>query len=302
MRFGVTPETRNQYHAFLKERSDAINDCILFLNDACKKAGEAYTAGHVGVLAVIALARHAVESLDGVCLLIEHGSVLPCYPLLRSVFDASLGVMYILQADSDKRGSAYFVTQIRQEIAFFERCDPTTNGGREIRRELQDDIAGQDALDGMALQDVQKHLADLQAELNDPLFSAAAQAWLVTNKKNPEWYSLFGGPGNLRDLAKSLRFLSGFEIHYRPWCRQVHATDTVQCLSENGDSIVLRPIRCPDGIQRVVRSAGLLALVLAGRLLDAFGAGSDGAAVARYKDLENRIKSLANVKAPDWRG
>jgi hypothetical protein len=184
MRFGVTAETSGQYRAFLKERSEAINDCIVFLHDACKKAGDAYSAENVAVLAVVALGRHAVESLDGVCLLVGHGSVLPCYPLLRSVFDASLGVMYILQADSSQRGSAYFVTQIRQEIAFFERCDPTTNGGREIRRELQDDIAGQDALDGMALQDVQKHLADLQAELNDPLFSAAAQAWLDTNKKN----------------------------------------------------------------------------------------------------------------------
>jgi hypothetical protein len=300
MLFTVSEQTRSQYEAFLQERSAVLNDCLLFLEEACKKVGDAYRAGGISELAVIALVRHVVECLDGVSVLMARGSVLPCYPLLRSIFDASLGVMYIMQGDNANRAAAYFVFQIRQEMAFLERCDPTTNSGTEIRRELQNDIAGPTALDGLSMQEAQKHLATLHADLDDAILKNADQAWITKNKKNAEWYSLFGGPDHLRELAKTLSYLSGYELHYRPWCRQVHATDTLKNLSEDADSIRFRPIRSPSGIHDVLRSAGVFAITLAGRLYGKYD--PENSFVRRYKELEERIKTLASVKAPAWDG
>jgi len=298
MLFNVSEQTRSQYETFLQARSAVLNDCILFLDEACKKVGEAYKVGGITELAMIALVRHVVECLDGVSVLVARGSVLPCYPLLRSIFDASLGVMYIMQDDSVNRAAAYFVFQIRQEMAFMERCDPTTNSGVEIRRELKSDIAGPTALDGLSTQEAQKHLATLQADLDDAILKNADQAWITKNKKNAEWYSLFGGPEHLRDLSKALFYLSGYELHYRPWCRQVHATDTLKNLSEDFDSIRFRPIRCPSGIHDVLRSAGVFAITLAGRLYGKYD--PESSFVRRYKELEEQIKTLASVKAPAW--
>src|SRR5438132_1368055 len=135
MRFTVTDDSRGKYHAYLKERADVIEACIDFLNDGCKNVARCYGAGEAGKLAVIALVRHAVESLDGVSVLVAHGSILPCYPLLRSFFDASISALYIMQKDSDERGLAFFFCQILEARAFFERCDPTTNRGIAIRDE-----------------------------------------------------------------------------------------------------------------------------------------------------------------------
>ena len=111
----VPEEHRPQHEALLKERADVVHDCKVFLNDACERAGGAYKAGSAGDLAVIALVRHAVETLDGIGLLLVSGSVLPCYPLLRGIFDAWMGVFFILEKDSDDRGAAYFAAQISQE-------------------------------------------------------------------------------------------------------------------------------------------------------------------------------------------
>jgi hypothetical protein len=301
MRFAVTEESRPQYKAFLQERSDLINDCNVFLNDACQKAGDAYRAGNVGDLTVIALVRHAVESLDGVSLLLAQGSVLSCYPLLRTTFDASLGVCYILECDSDNRGLAYFVAQLNLDKALFERCDPSTNRGREIRKELQDDIAGPTAFDKLPLQAVQKHLAALQADLDSPEFQLVQEAWTAKSKtkKDPEWYFFFDNATNLRELAKRLRYLSGYELHYRPWCRQVHATATLKSLSSNDDAIKLRPIRHPDGIHEIVRSAGVLAITLAARVIGKYDPDSI-TLEQRYKGLEERIRILSGAIAPEW--
>jgi hypothetical protein len=299
MIFTVSENTRQQYETFLQERSMVIHDCTVFLNDACETFAKAYRAGNAGDLAVIALTRHVVESLDGASHLVAKGSVLPCYMLLRSVFDAWLGVMYILKADSNNRGLAYFYFQISQDKAFFERLDPTTNRGKEIRRELQNDIAGVDALDIDQLEDVRKQLADLNSELTDPMFEAISKAWEKKPKNEPQWYSLFDNSDDLRKLAINLGYLSFYERDYRPWCRQVHATGTLANLSSTEDAITSRPIRHPGGIHKVVKSAGILAITLAGRLLEKHDSQNEQA-IQRYKDLEKQLKSLENAEAPNW--
>ncbi len=111
----VPDADRPQHEALVKERADVVNDCKAFLNDACERMGAAYRPGNTGDLAVIALVRHVVEALDGVSLLLASGSVLPCYPLLRGILDAWMGVFFILEKDSDERGAAYLAAQLCQE-------------------------------------------------------------------------------------------------------------------------------------------------------------------------------------------
>ena len=298
----VPEANRAQHEAILKERADAINDCKVFLNETCEQAAAAYKAEKTGNLAVVALVRHIVEALDGVSLLVGSGSILPCYPLLRGIFDAWMGVFFVLEKDSDERGAAYLAAQISQEMAFWERLDPATDRGRSLRDELKNDIAGPHPFDNVPLQEVRKRIADLQADLDDPMMNSAAQAWVTKGKPDPAWYSLVAQPNNLRELAKSLGFLSMYEQHYRPWCRHVHATATIASLSSTPDAITVRPIRHADGIHKVVRSAGLLALALAGRIIQRYGSATEAASLKRYKDLEARVNAVAAVKAIRWDG
>jgi hypothetical protein len=94
--------------------------------------------------------------------------------------------------------------------------------------------------------------------------------------------------------------LSLYEQHYRPWCRQVHATNAITSLSSTSDAITVRPIRHADGIHDVVRSAGQLALALTGQLIHKYGSATDATDMHRYKDLDSRIKAIAAVKALGW--
>jgi hypothetical protein len=152
----IPEANRLQHEAILKERGDVVNDCKAFLNEACERVADAYKAGSAGDLAVLALVRHVVEALDGVSLLLVNGSILPCYPLLRGIFDAWMGVFFILEKDSNDRGAAYFAAQISQERAFWERLDPTTVKGKALRDEMKSDIAGPQAFDNVPLHEVRK--------------------------------------------------------------------------------------------------------------------------------------------------
>jgi hypothetical protein len=289
-----------EYEAFLKEREEALNGCKEFLYEACKLAAAAYKRGHAGDLAVIALANHVVENLDGASLLLARGSVLPCYPLLRSIFDAWMGVLFILEKDSDDRGVAYFVAQLSAEKRLWEQHDPSTQLGKTIREDLKDDHGSPQPFDALPLQEVRRRIAELQAELDDPMLKPTAQAWASKKKADPAWYSLVAPPTHLRDLAKSLGRLSMYEQNYRPWCREVHATGTIANLGTNGDAIRIRPVRHPDGIDRVIRSAGVLAITLAACLRNKYRASPDGSDAKRYKDLEAKLNTLASAKVQPW--
>src|SRR5258708_2000053 len=85
-----------------------------------------------------------------------------------SPFAALLTVMYIVEGDRIEPGRAFFQSQSAQDIAFLERLDPNPNRGKESRKEFKNDVARPDAFDIDRLEDVQKHLANLQSILNDP--------------------------------------------------------------------------------------------------------------------------------------
>src|SRR5205823_1054239 len=140
MRFTVTEDSLDQYEKFLNERSGAINDCIMFLDDACLGIRDSYKSQSPGDLAILMLVRNLIESIDGVCILISKGSVQPCEPLLRSALDAFLGVNYILKEDSNERGLAYLVADRHRLINFFRQCDPDDERGKQVRKEIPDEF------------------------------------------------------------------------------------------------------------------------------------------------------------------
>jgi len=59
------------------------------------------------------------------------------------------------------------------------------------------------------------------------------------------WYSVFGGPENIRGLAEAVGEGSNYVINYQVWSRTVHAADMWRQLSGSGGRPQIRVIRAP---------------------------------------------------------
>lgn len=75
------------------------------------------------------------------------------------------------------------------------------------------------------------------------------------NRKNPAWYSLYDGPGNLEQVASLLELPAFYEVLYRGWSPSTHGNNILQGkieISENGFAKIA-PLRDPYAAASIVQ-------------------------------------------------
>jgi hypothetical protein len=236
--------------------------CVVTAFDCAQEAASKTKRNHH--IAPILLTRHVIESLDGVSVLIAQGCSHPCQAPLRSALEATLGVVYILQTDTERRAYAYQVAHAHRRIKLYEKGDPTTDAGREWRKVLSTDPCG-DILSMLPPIDYKKAIANLQSMLAKPEFAPIEAEWQLLRakkKKDPEWYALFGGPQNVRDLAIKVGHPAMYEFLYRQWSTDVHAGSALDAVGRKDGKTVIRPVRHPEILQTCAVLAATFSLLL----------------------------------------
>ena len=178
-------------------------------------------------VAVLMLYLHIIEVTDGVEVLISQSCPLPAIPLIRSSFEAILSLEYILGADYVRRSLSWLADYVRKRLALYEHLDPSTTRGKSFQKAFTADrIAHNVALPNPA--EARKAMASLQKLLAKPQFQPIEAEFERCKKKDgrrPNWYRLFDGPRNLKELARHLKREAEYEILYRHWSTISHAQD-----------------------------------------------------------------------------
>ncbi len=208
-------------------------------------------------LAILMQLHHVLEMLDGVEVLLESSCVVAARAPLRSAFEASLGLRYVLQSDLDRRAMAYLVADLKERIRWYEEMDPETDVGRQFRKDMGVSEATSD-FPFPAPEHCRSRAANLRTLMKREDFSPISAEYDAVAKKRrwPPWYSLFGGPRNLRELAVQLGEGDDYLILYRTWSRTTHAADLYRQLTAESDGTpAVRVIRNPLGMSSVYLQA-----------------------------------------------
>ncbi len=204
-------------------------------------------------LAILMPLHHALEMLDGVEVLLDSSCVVAARTPLRSAFEASLGLRYVLRSDLNRRAMSYVVTDLKERIDWYEEMDPDTDAGLRFRKDMGVSEVTSD-FPFPTPEECRSNAASLQSLLQREDFKGVSEEYdaVARKRKRPAWYSLFGGPSNLRELAIQLGEGDNYLILYRTWSRTTHAADLYRQLTggANGTASV-RVIRNPLGISTV---------------------------------------------------
>jgi hypothetical protein len=136
----VSDEDRQNYEHVRQDLSQFVDGCVRYLVEVyqtCERTKPPQQDYHHAP--VFLLVRHLIEMLDGVGVLISIGCSEPCRPLLRSGFEAYLGILYILERDSLQSGLSYLVWHTHKRIKLYRKLDPNEDSGKEFHKELQSD-------------------------------------------------------------------------------------------------------------------------------------------------------------------
>ena len=191
--------------------------------------------------------HHAIEMLDGVEVLLDGSCVVASHTPLRSAFEASLAVRYILAKDIEQRALSYVVGDISERIYWYEEHDPKSKRGKRFIEDM-----GLEEGSDFPMPDV-ADAEPLKAMLaREPYAPIAAEYKRVSRdgKRRVNWYSLCGGPSNLKELARSLGQLDDYLVFYRPMSKTAHATDLRRLLTttQDGKASAVTVVRSPVGM------------------------------------------------------
>jgi hypothetical protein len=273
---------RNTLSNFSKLVEDSVRLLAGAITVAEKSAAEDKKRHHISVFA---LSRHVCESLDAIAVLALEGCAVPCRPMMRSAMEAYLGILYILEADTERRAWAYQIAHVHHRIKLYRSLDPQDSSGKQTRAMMASDpIASRMQLPQC---DAPKLIANLEKMLQGPECVQIEAEWQRLKRakkgKEPHWYSLFGGPQDVRSLAACLNTLAQYDFCYRNWSNQIHAGGCLEnYVGGKGELVHIRPIRHPEGLQAAVVHSITYCLATSRRLLEVYGTTDD---MQEFRDI-----------------
>jgi hypothetical protein len=291
----------------LEEYEKLISDIGVFVSDCVARVIGAYkivdsaVAGETSLhhATITLLARHICECVDAVSVLVSEGCTIPSTLVLRSALEAEMGIIYILGGDTVNRALAYQVSHIHKRMKLYRKYVPLpaeqTSQFATLLSLASDSEASWAGIDFGA------KIAHLEGMLAKPPYDHVEKSWREAKKRrkggDPPWYALNGGPNDVRQLAETIGFRSWYEILYRDWSDAVHAGDAFDNVSITGEGkTVVRPLRHPEGLQRVASFAGSMCLETSKQLLRAYAPGKLAELRADYTaNLRQRYRQLGSV-------
>jgi hypothetical protein len=182
-------------------------------------------------LAPFVLYRLLIEQVDGIEVLLSRSCADAAVPLLRSAFETSLALTYILSEESSyrERSLAWVCAYIHKLIHKHEQYDPSTRRGAERAEVLRKryDITVPPCDSKPAIEGLRRVLARPEfATLNPDYLARAA-------KRAPNWFSLLGGPADRHQLAKRVGLESDYLVLYGDWSSIAHGATAAPYVRHN---------------------------------------------------------------------
>lgn len=199
-------------------------------------------------LPAISLFRRVLEVTDAISVLLKSSAVDPCEILLRTLFETTLSLEYLLEEDTDRRGMCYLYDSRAEQVAYLKRFDPKSSNYKAFKEDFKRSHVFKEIPEFTA--DMRNEIARINAWLNDPQRANVQQEYNRVRAKGvdaKQWYSPFSdltnknskGEGTLLrrvdDLAKHLNKFDLYVILYKQWSKTVHGSDAVTGIFSSQD-------------------------------------------------------------------
>lgn len=195
--------------------------------------------------AALRLYWQLLELLDSVDILVRAGAIHPAQIQARSLVDVALQLLYLLHRNEERVSAAYVTHFSRKRL----KSAQTLVMGSQKRKEIEAEAKRTNGLPSGWLDrfpDSTPEVKLIQESLADPMWAEANHE--QQQLKDPErWFAAFGGPRNLKALAKIVNLELWARYVYSPFGEPVHggSPQRVFPLAEGG--VRIRPLRdCED--------------------------------------------------------
>lgn len=190
---------------------------------------------------VFVLFHHVIEMADGIHVLLSASCCEPALPLLRSLFEAFISMEFILaskdEAEYSLRTKSWIYMERRKDMKIYARFDPDPQNQTKVP-----EMVKQHLVNLGPLPDVKGIIQEMERNLKSGEMAEIAEE--QTKRKASEWYQLFKGPNNRRELARRVGREDSYELLYTDWSRTAHGGNPSRyVIGRRGGKSVVRSLR-----------------------------------------------------------
>lgn len=244
-----------------KHAQDYFADQIALLCDLANYGSNlvlrAYNSSKQDLPPIIAcgvLLKQVVAMIDAVYTLVAGGMVHAAFLPARAAFEASIYLDWLLFSDTERKATAYLVSNYRDERLWTARV---TKGTAE--EAIFDALSKNIGLDIHARRptlaaDALKHLAEVNRILAQKIFAGLDKEFdhkRKRRKSDPEWYQLCGAK-SIRHVAEQVGRLIEYEFFYSKGSRISHAASYKDHILFIGGQVRFKPICNLEGINELL--------------------------------------------------
>jgi hypothetical protein len=244
--------------------------------------------------------RHLVEVMDGVEVLVRSACTEACIPLLRAAFEASLTIDYVMADQYARRSLAWMCVYAHRRIDRHRLLDNSTESGRELADALSREFSWT-----MTSHDSQDSVQRLQRVLQRPSMAAVEaeyQRLKIKSRRKPEWFQLFDGPPNRRQLARAVGREAEYLVLYAPWSASAHGTDAAAYLrAGDAQNAAFSALRSPHQMQFLANMTVAIFTRATQKMIQHFRCGEDLSSwyVREIKPAWERLRQTTVVLRED---
>jgi hypothetical protein len=210
--------------------------------------------------------RHILELMGAVSSCVKNANIDPCKIVLRAMLESFLGLTYMLQNDTRRRAFAFLAVEAHQRLKHLRMLDLSTEEGKKYLSLVRDDENASSFSPRISPEMIATAINNaeefLQTEGVGEALTEIINLKKTKKKRNPNWYSLYGGPANLEELATTVGHQLLYAFFYRYWSRSTHGIDVIQ--GKLGRSASGRPgifqLEIPTDAQALTQITATLAL------------------------------------------
>jgi hypothetical protein len=212
---------------------------------------------------VFLMFHHVLEMGDAIHILLLESCCEPAIPILRSLFESYLALEYIMASKDEKtyvnRIKSWKYVEAKKDIKRLEGYDPKHQEDPEFKKMLEEALReeGLEIDFTTAINERQKYVDSAEMRtIQTEYIRTLNKGWKPGKKrrKKCEWYGLFDGPSNLRELAKAIGQEGLHAFLYSGWSRMVHGGDHRRYIvREEPDGYEIRHLRTCDNLMQLAR-------------------------------------------------
>ena len=212
------------------------------------------------VVALFSLFKNALSMADAIEVMMRQGVIHPSRLQLRSLFEVSVTLQWVLQESGDERAKAYHVANLRRQRLWASRYLPGTTEDKAFQYFW--DTVGDKTTSPEGEKEARAQIANLNKVLSGPSLcdlNEKFETFYQNNKREKDWYKILG-VRSFRDIAKDLDRTAEYAMIYVSGSEVMHGSTYSGQLDFNDSEIIINPMRSPEEIGSSLRLAMALTL------------------------------------------